>query len=95
MLRQKILKYHIRLKHSSPALDKIREKIENGPRFQDFIQSPSASREEIIKEFDGKLKREKNDKDRLRLPPWLKTKIPIGKRSILSFQLQLLYNDFY
>lgn len=30
------------------------------------------------KNYDGKLIREKGDK-RLRLPPWLKTEIPIGK----------------
>lgn len=27
----------------------------------------------------GKLKREKGESERLRLPPWLKTEIPIGK----------------
>lgn len=31
------------------------------------------------KEYEGKLKKAKGEKDRLRLPPWLKTKIPMGK----------------
>jgi lipoyl synthase len=70
---------NIRLKHSSPALEKIRERLENGPNFQDFVQKPDYSREELAKEFEGKLKREKGDNERLRLPPWLKTKIPIGE----------------
>lgn len=69
----------IRLKHSTAAVEKIRERLENGPNFQDFIQNPKHSREDLAKEFEGKLKKEKGDKDRLRLPPWLKTTIPIGK----------------
>lgn len=69
----------IRFKHSSPALEKIRERLESGPNFQDFIQNTNQSRDELAQEFDGKLKKEKGDKDRLRLPPWLKTKIPIGE----------------
>ena len=79
MLRSKLFLHNIRFKHSSPALEKIRERLENGPNFQDFIQDTDSSREELSKEFDGKLKKEKGDKDRLRLPPWLKTKIPIGE----------------
>lgn len=70
---------NIRFKNSSAALEKIRERLENGPNFQDFVQNPENSREELSKEFEGKLKKEKGDKDRLRLPPWLKTTIPIGK----------------
>lgn len=81
MLRNKILIQNLRFKHSSPALEKIRERLENGPNFQDFIQNTDHSREELAKEFEGKLKKEKGDKDRLRLPPWLKTKIPIGEHN--------------
>lgn len=29
--------------------------------------------------YEGKLRREKNESERLRLPPWLKTEIPTGK----------------
>ena len=71
-----------RLKHTV-ALEKIRERLENGPNFQDFVQNPSHSREELVKEFEGKLRKEKGDKERLRLPPWLKTQIPIGKIRII------------
>jgi lipoic acid synthetase len=67
-----------RLKHTV-ALEKIRERLESGPSFQDFVQNPKTTREELAKEFDGKLKKEKGDKERLRLPPWLKTQIPIGE----------------
>lgn len=69
----------IRFKHTTAALEKIRERLENGPSFQDFVQSPSTSKEELAKEFEGKLRKEKGDKERLRLPPWLKTQIPIGE----------------
>ncbi|XP_076178151.1 lipoyl synthase, mitochondrial [Ptiloglossa arizonensis] len=48
------------------------QKLEDGPNFEDFIN-------EKAKQYDGKLKLEKGDKSRLRLPPWLKTEIPVGK----------------
>ncbi|XP_055312490.1 lipoyl synthase, mitochondrial [Sitodiplosis mosellana] len=61
---------------SSNKLDKIRERLANGPKFQEFVQDP----DNIHKDWDyeGKLKREKGDDKRLRLPPWLKKEIPIG-----------------
>lgn len=83
---------NFRFKSTTPALERIRKRIEDGPSFQDFVQNPGHSKEELSKEFDGKLKKEKGDKDRLRLPPWLKTQIPIGE-NLLS-QLITLINDF-
>jgi lipoic acid synthetase len=69
-------------KHSAAAaLKKIREKLESGPNFQDFVQNPNHNRDELAKEFEGRLKKEKGEKERLRLPPWLKTQIPIGKHA--------------
>lgn len=65
-------------KHTKAALDDIRQRLIDGPNFQDFVQNPSYNKEEW-KEYEGKLKREKNEKERLRLPPWLKTNIPMGK----------------
>ncbi|CAK9806551.1 Lipoyl synthase, mitochondrial [Anthophora quadrimaculata] len=60
------------------------EKLENGPDLQDFIGG-------TYKEYDGKLKLEKGDKSRLRLPPWLKTQIPMGKNySKIKSQLRQL-----
>ena len=82
----------MRFKSTTPALERIRERLENGPSFQDFVQNPEQSKEELSKDFEGKLKKEKGDKDRLRLPPWLKTQIPIGKR--LISQLLALINCF-
>lgn len=78
-LKNSGLQQSLRFKHSSAALEQIRERLENGPNFQDFIQNPKHSRDELAKEFDGKLKKEKGEKDRLRLPPWLKTTIPVGE----------------
>ncbi|CAD5114751.1 DgyrCDS3791 [Dimorphilus gyrociliatus] len=71
------------LNSSIPILNKYRftsslssaqkEKLSNGPGLSDFIEQSSASTqytENLIKEKGGK---------RLKLPPWLKTKIPMGK----------------
>jgi len=60
------------------TIEKIRERLSTGPGFQDFVQNPSYTQEQW-QEYDGKLKREKGDDKRLRLPPWLKKEIPIGK----------------
>lgn len=84
--------HQIRLKHNTAAVEKIRERLENGPNFQDFIQNPKHSREDLAKEFEGKLKKEKGDKDRLRLPPWLKTTIPIGECSKQHIGLTITLN---
>lgn len=81
----------IRYKNTSPVLEKIRERLENGPNFADFVQSPNSTREELAKEFEGKLKREKGDKERLRLPPWLKTTIPVGKSYNMSNHHDLVF----
>uniref|UniRef100_A0A1Q3FH57 Lipoyl synthase, mitochondrial n=1 Tax=Culex tarsalis TaxID=7177 RepID=A0A1Q3FH57_CULTA len=79
------VKVHTTCKHTAAAaaastqpLQKIRERLESGPGFQDFVQNPSYNREDWSA-YEGKLKREKGEGDRLRLPPWLKTKIPMGK----------------
>lgn len=52
-----------------------RDKLPPGPSLQDFISDDPPL---DWKEYNGKLKREKGDNERLRLPPWLKTTIPIG-----------------
>ena len=43
-----------------------------GPQLENFISDDTT-------EYDGILKLAKGDKSRLRLPPWLKTQIPMGK----------------
>lgn len=51
----------------------------NGPTFQDFVQNPDTKPMPTEwEQYDGKLKRAKGENERLRLPPWLKTEIPIG-----------------
>lgn len=73
------LKNPIQCKHTAAnPLEKIRERLESGPSFQDFVQDPSYKGEEWTS-YEGKLRREKGENERLRLPPWLKTKIPMGK----------------
>lgn len=71
---------------------RIKEKIANGPGLKDFIRG--AEDEELTKDWSayrGKLFREKNESERLKLPPWLKTDIPTGKNySKLKEQLKNL-----
>lgn len=71
---------------------RIKEKIANGPGLKDFIRS--AEDKEPAKDwsaYQGKLFREKNESERLKLPPWLKTDIPTGKNySKLKEQLKNL-----
>lgn len=63
---------------SADKIHEIRERLAKGPNFQDFVQNPNYTKDEWT-EYEGKLRREKGENERLRLPPWLKTTIPIGK----------------
>ncbi|XP_044254568.1 lipoyl synthase, mitochondrial isoform X3 [Tribolium madens] len=82
-----------RLSHKS-HLEALRERILNGPSLQDFIKSPDPVLKEDTeawKDYNGRLKRTKSESSRLRLPPWLKTSIPKGKKfSELKEQLRNL-----
>jgi lipoic acid synthetase len=82
-----------RFSHKS-HLEALRERIINGPSLQEFINSPKPVLEdnsEAWKEYNGRLKRTKAESSRLRLPPWLKTSIPKGKKfSELKEQLRNL-----
>lgn len=60
---------------STTVKDKFREIIQSGPDLSDFINETPITSEN----YSGKLRREKGEEDRLRLPPWLKTKIPTGE----------------
>lgn len=88
MLKKNGFQSLVRFKSSSAALEKIREKLEKGPTFQEFVQNPTHNKTDY--EFDGKLKKEKNEKTRLRLPPWLKTTIPIGNEFSVNQSLILI-----
>lgn len=63
---------------SSPSrADRKKELLnDDGPDLQDFI-SGELSEKNKWEEYKGNLRRQKGE--RLRLPPWLKTEIPIGK----------------
>lgn len=64
-------------KSSQNLSDRKKEVFDDdGPDLQDFI-SGELSEKSKWAEYRGNLKREKGE--RLRLPPWLKTEIPIGK----------------
>ena len=49
-----------------------------GPDLGDFIAGV-VPRGDNWQDYQGKLSLEKGEKGRLRLPPWLKTQIPVGK----------------
>ncbi|XP_036790123.1 lipoyl synthase, mitochondrial-like [Oncorhynchus mykiss] len=61
---------------SQTQKDRKKELSDDGPGLQDFI-SGELSEKNNWEEYRGNLKRQKGE--RLRLPPWLKTEIPIGK----------------
>ncbi|XP_003972216.2 lipoyl synthase, mitochondrial [Takifugu rubripes] len=63
--------------NSAPERAERRKHLDgDGPHLQDFISGDLAEKSKWA-EYRGNLKREKGE--RLRLPPWLKTEIPIGK----------------
>ncbi|XP_012280078.1 lipoyl synthase 1, mitochondrial [Orussus abietinus] len=65
--------FHIECaKHSKSNGNALSTKLAKGPSLEDFISGNYT-------DYKGKLKLEKNDQSRLRLPPWLKTEIPMGK----------------
>lgn len=71
----------------------LKQRIVNGPSLQDFISESNPILKDNVQweEYDGKLKRDPGESGRLRLPPWLKTKIPTGPNySKLKEQLRQL-----
>ncbi|KAG5897151.1 hypothetical protein JTB14_020880 [Gonioctena quinquepunctata] len=63
-------------------LETLKERIASGPSLQDFVQNSEPVLKDdpaTWKKYQGKLKREKGEDERLRLPPWLKRTIPLGK----------------
>lgn len=69
---------------ASSAKEKLKKRLEEGPDLKDFISGDATSPDFDVESTSRKyteqginLKRVKGE--RLRLPPWLKTEIPIGK----------------
>lgn len=63
-------------------MESLKERIASGPSLQDFVNNSDPILKENLddwKEYEGKLKREKGEDQRLKLPPWLKRTIPMGK----------------
>uniref|UniRef100_A0A1B6CVV3 Lipoyl synthase, mitochondrial n=1 Tax=Clastoptera arizonana TaxID=38151 RepID=A0A1B6CVV3_9HEMI len=73
--------------------EKVRARLANGPGLEDFANSdikPTGNIQDW-NDYDGKLKREKGEEQRLKLPPWLKKEIPIGSNfSRLKSELRSL-----
>ncbi|KAK4320146.1 hypothetical protein Pmani_008981 [Petrolisthes manimaculis] len=66
------------VRQSSTVPKEKKKKISDGPSLEDFI-SGEVNKDTSWSEYTGKLKREKGDTARLRLPPWLKREIPLGE----------------
>ncbi|KAK8733844.1 hypothetical protein OTU49_006208, partial [Cherax quadricarinatus] len=66
------------IRHTSSLSKEKKKKVAEGPSLGDFI-SGEVTRHTSWSDYTGKLKREAGDTERLRLPPWLKREIPIGK----------------
>ncbi|KAG8226023.1 hypothetical protein J437_LFUL004144, partial [Ladona fulva] len=62
------------VRNSSSLTEDVKRKLAEGPGLQDFVSGDVKTWED----YQGKLRREKGESERLRLPPWLKTKIPTG-----------------
>lgn len=69
-------RYACSIRALSSLSDKKKEFLHNGPDLQDFVSGDLADKS-TWGEYKGNLKRQKGE--RLRLPPWLKTTIPMGK----------------
>nr|XP_005897412.1 PREDICTED: lipoyl synthase, mitochondrial isoform X2 [Bos mutus] len=65
-----------RVREVSFLPDEKKEFLQSGPDLQEFISGNLADKS-TWDEYKGNLKRQKGE--RLRLPPWLKTEIPMGK----------------
>ncbi|XP_013787714.1 lipoyl synthase, mitochondrial-like, partial [Limulus polyphemus] len=55
-----------------------KEPLDGGPDLHDFIAGV-VPRGSTYTDYKEKLKREKGESTRLKLPPWLKTRIPVGR----------------
>ena len=65
-------------KEKKPSKEEFKKKLEDGPEFKEFLATNN--NEELAKKYNDQginLKRVKGE--RLRLPSWLKTDIPVGK----------------
>lgn len=56
----------------------LADRLDNGPELAHFIAGV-VPRDDSAKDYDGKLRLDAGERGRLRLPPWLKTEIPVGK----------------
>ncbi|XP_075050900.1 lipoyl synthase, mitochondrial isoform X1 [Mixophyes fleayi] len=71
-----LAEYHTSLRVLAVLSDEKKDLIQNGPNLRDFI-SGDLTDKHVWADYKGNLKRQKGD--RLRLPPWAKSQIPMGK----------------
>lgn len=65
-------------RQASTVQKEKKKKIAEGPSLGDFI-SGEVTKSMSWSDYQGKLKREAGERERLRLPPWLKREIPMGR----------------
>ena len=70
--------WSIRLSSTRSQPEKPKPNLQDGPDLSDFIAGV-VPRDANWESYEGKLKLDKGERGRLRLPPWLKTQIPMGK----------------
>ncbi|XP_054261132.1 lipoyl synthase, mitochondrial [Macrosteles quadrilineatus] len=66
------------IRFKSKLSEKVLEHIRNGPGLEKFVSDSLNVDSTDWSYYKGKLRREKGEEERLRLPPWLKTEIPTG-----------------
>ncbi|OCT96782.1 hypothetical protein XELAEV_18008997mg [Xenopus laevis] len=71
-----LAEWHTPYRALSSLPDEKKELIKNGPDLQDFLSGELVDKSSWAA-YKGDLKRQKGE--RLRLPPWVKTEIPMGK----------------
>lgn len=74
----------IRLQSRKSTKEEIKQKIREGPDLAQFVNNSEQggfqqSQQELVDRYSGLNLKRKKGEGRLRLPPWLKTDIPIGK----------------
>ncbi|XP_056412897.1 lipoyl synthase, mitochondrial isoform X2 [Hyla sarda] len=75
--RAGLAEYHTSYRVLAGLSDEQKNLIQNGPDLQDFISGDLIDKN-VWSDYKGNLKRQKGE--RLRLPPWAKTEIPMGKK---------------
>lgn len=79
LYNQSIRSYTIKSTTTKASRDEFKKKLEDGPDFKDFLSGDVAKGDDAKKYTEQGINLKRVKGERLRLPPWLKTDIPMGK----------------